>query len=302
MPDERKVWLNGELIPWDEANVHIMSHAFSRGSAIFEVLGVHQTASGPAAFRLAEHLERLFNTAELLGMKLAQSAEEIQRAVGETVEANRIGQGFVKIVAYYGEEAFATLVPDANLDLAVFAIPLTADLGLDVTRPISACVCKWRKLHPRTVPVEAKACANYLNGMLARQEALRRGFDIGLMLDTHGFLAEGSIEAVFMVKDGVLVTPPLGRILPSISRRSVLEAARASGQETMEKAIRPEELLAADEIFTSATPFKVLPVGRIEDRVLEDAPGPVTSRMAELMNTICGGTDERFKDWLHPLQ
>jgi len=301
MPVESKVWLNKEWIPWDKAKVHIMSHSFSRGSAIFEVMGVHQTASGPAIFRLPEHIARLFNTAEMLGMRLAQSVEEIQHAVAETVKANALSQGFIKIVAYYGEEAFAKLVPDTSLDLAIFAIPITADLGLDITKPISACICKWRKLHPETVPVAAKACAYYLNGMLSRQEAFGRGFDVGLMLDTQGFLAEGAIESVFMVKDGVIMTPPLGRILPSISRKSVLEAAQATSQKAMEKAIRPEELLDADEIFTSATPFKVLPVGRIEDRIIENTPGPVTRRMAELMRTICDGADERFKDWLVPV-
>ncbi|UCF90117.1 MAG: aminotransferase class IV [Desulfobacterales bacterium] len=301
MRDQRQVWLNGQLIPWENATVHILSHGFSRGSAIFEVFGIHPLPAGPAAFRLDLHLRRFARTAQLLGMELAQSQEELAQAVAETVRANKMDNGFIKMVAYYGLEAFATLVPGVKLDLSVFAVPASADLGLDLSKPISACISKWRKIHPETVPVAAKAASNYLNGMLARQDALRRGFDVGLMMDTHGFMAEGSIEAFFMAKNGVLLTPPLGRILASVSRQSVLDAARVVGIEAHEKALRPEELLEADEIFTSATPFKVLPVGRIEDRKLDDAPGPVSRGLIQLMDAIVAGRDERFKDWLQPL-
>ena len=301
MAVERKVWLNGEFIGWENATVHILSHGFSRGSAIFEVFGVHPSPNGPVAFRMDLHFRRFYRTAELLGMEIVQSAEELEQAVKETVRVNGIEHGFVKIVAYYGLEGFATLVPDVKLDMSIFAIPLDADLGLDLTKPISACISKWRKIHPDSVPVESKSASNYLNGMLARQDAYRRGFDVGLMLDIQGFVAEGSIEAVFMVKNGALCTPPLGQILPSVSRQSILDAAEVIGLGVAEQAIKPEELLAADEIFTSATPFKVLPVGRIEDRVLENAPGPVSLKLRQALDEICAGRDERFKSWLQPL-
>ncbi len=300
MVDERKVWINGKLIPWDQATVHILSHGFSRGSAIFEVFGIHKTPQGPAAFRMDDHFKRFKKSAALLGMDLAYSEDEMKAAVAEAVQANNLQEGYIKAVAYYGEEAFATLVPNVPLDLSIFAISMEADLGLEIDKAISACLSKWRKLHASTVPPEAKAAANYLNGMLTRQDAQKRGFDVGLMLDTHGFLAEGSIEAVFLIKDGVLLTPALGRILPSISRRSILEIARASGIETIERAITPDELFSADEIFTSATPYKALPVGRIEDRIL-DAPGPVTRRLTEIIENVLKGSDDRFKAWFEPV-
>lgn len=300
MAQQRKVWLNGELIPWENATVHILSHGFSRGSAIFEVFGVHPLAGGPAAFRMDLHIKRFYRTAALLGMEIAQSREDLEKAVAQTVDANHITRGFVKMVAYYGLEAFATLVPDVKLDMSIFAISADADLGLDLSKPIRACISKWRKVHPETVPPEAKAAANYLNGMLARQDAQRRGFDVGLMLDTQGFVAEGSIEAVFMVKHGALMTPPLGRILASVSRQSVLDVARSTAMPVVEAAIRPEELREADELFTSATPFKVLPIGCIDDRTL-DAPGPVSRRLMQLLEEIAAGRDKRFEDWLIPL-
>jgi branched-chain amino acid aminotransferase len=295
-----KVWLNGELIPWEKATVHIMSHGFSRGSAIFDVFGVHPLAGGPAVFRLDLHLKRLYRTAAVLGMDIVQSREELEKAVAQVVYANQIQRGYVKIIAYYGQEAFTTLVPDAKLDMSIFALSAEADLESEGNKPIRACISKWRKIHPETMPPEAKAAANYLNGMLARQDALRRGFDVGVMLDTQGFVAEGSIESVFMVKDGALMTPPLGRVLAGVSRQSVLDVARASGLDAVESAIRSEDFREADEIFTSSTLHMVLPVKCLDDRTLE-APGPVSRRLGYDLDLICAGRDDRFKHWLTPL-
>lgn len=302
MNQEKKVWRNGNLIPWEEATVHIMSHSFTRGSAVFEVLAFYSTPHGPAAFRLPEHCDRLIRSAELLNMEIVQSKQEIIRAVAETVRANNLDQGFVKIVGFLGEETFVITVPDPKLELSIFAISAQEFRPKNSPQAISSCLSRWRRLHPETVPVEAKVAANYLNGMLARQEAQRRGFDLGLMLDGQGFLAEGSVESAFMVKDGVLMTPSLGRILPSITRRSVLEAAPAIGLKTLEKPISLPELLNADEIFISSTSRRVMPVYRIEDRSLGEVPGPVTSRVLRLIEAICSGRDDRFRRWLYPIR
>ncbi len=296
-----KIWVNGKLISWDQATVHVLSHGFSRASAIFDVFGIHPGPSGPVAFRMDKHLERLFNSAKLLGMEMAYTKDEIAKAVAEVVKANRIKRGLVKIMAYYGEEALISLVLDSKLDLAICAVPATDDLGLDKADPIDICFSKWKKIHPDTVPVEAKACSNYLNGMLARRDAMKRGFDVGILLTTDGYVAEGSIESIFMVKDGVLKTPALGNILSSITRTSIIEAARAIGIDTLEKQITPEELMNADEIFTSHTGIKVLPVKRIEERKLDEVPGPITGRLIQLMNDICSFREERFLEWLQPL-
>jgi branched-chain amino acid aminotransferase len=300
MNDDSKVWLNGNLIPWSAATVPLLSHGFSRGSAFFEVFGVHVGPEGRMAFRMDQHLKRLMGSAELLEMELAYSTEEIIAAVKSTVAANNLGRGLIKMLAYWGEEAIINLVLDAKLDLAIFAIPQSDELKLDQASAISACVSKWRKIHPATVPVAAKACSNYLNGYLVRKDANNRGFDIGIALDTDGFLAEGSIESVFIVKDGVLKTPPLGRILSSITRMSILEAAAKIGVPAREGPIRAEELSDADEIFTCHTGIKVEPIARLEDRAL-DAPGPVTGQVMQLMNNIIEFKDERFMDWFQPL-
>jgi len=300
MNSDRKVWLKGNLIPWREATVPLLSHGFSRASAIFEVFGVHIGPKGPMAFRMDEHIKRLMQSARLLGMDLAYSAEEIREAVKATVRTNSIGRGLIKILAYWSEEAITKLVLESKLDLAVFAIPESEELGLDDAKPISACLSKWRKIHPETVPVGAKACSNYLNGYLARKNANSRGFDIGIMLSTDGFLAEGSIESVFIIKDRVLKTPPVGRVLSSITRMSILQAAPMIGIPIQESPITADELFTADEMFTAQTSKKVATVARFENRDLQ-APGPVTKQVMQLMDDIIHFKDDRFMDWFQPL-
>ena len=294
------VWMNGELIPRAEAVVPLLSHGFSRASAFFDVFGIHPGPRGPMAFRMDEHLKRLETSARLLEMELAYSTEQIIEAVKVVVEANSVDWGLVKILAYWGAEAVSGLVPTEKLDMAVFAIPESEGLNLGRTKPKSACLSKWRKIHPETVPVQDKSCSNYLHGYLVRKDALNRGFDLGITLDTTGFLAEGSIESVFIVKDGVLKTPPLGRVLASISRKSILEAAPEIGIATSQDSITPAELYGADEIFTCRTGVKVEPIARLEDRILP-APGPVTKKISRLMDSIIAFEEERFGHWFQPV-
>ena len=302
MGDKRKVWLNGEIIPWQDATVHTMSHSLSRGSAVFEIFSVHETPDGKAAaFRFDKHMMRLRNSTELLGMELAQSEEEIKEAVEEVVKINNVKDGFVKIMAYYGQQSFSVVAPDAPLDMVIFAVSWGA-VKYDPGKSESACICKWRKLHPETVPVEAKVAGNYVNGMLSRQDAKKRGFNVGILLDTQGFMTEGSTEAIFIVKDNVLTVPPLGTVLSSITRMAIVDAAKKIGMAVSERLIRKDEILDADEMFTAGTPIKVMPVDQIEDRMLENVPGPVTIKVAKMMEEICNGSDERFKDWLFPLE
>ncbi|MBW2409305.1 MAG: aminotransferase class IV [Deltaproteobacteria bacterium] len=300
MTDDSRVWMNGKLVPWREATVPLLSHGFSRGSAIFDVFGVHVGPMGPAAFRMDQHLQRLMKSAELLGMELAYSVEEIVEAVKTTVNVNQLGRGIVKILAYWGEEAIINLLLDSKLDLAIFAIPKSDELALDQHQPLSACLSKWRKIHPETVPAGAKACSNYLNGYLARRDAAQRGFDIGIMLSTDGFLAEGSIESIFIVRDGILKTPPLGRVLSSITRMSILQAAPQIGISVEEVPITAEELLAADEVFTAHTGIKVEAVTRLENREFAGI-GPITRQVMELMDNIIQFKDDRFQDWFQSL-
>ena len=165
----------------------------------------------------------------------------------------------------------------------------------------TAGISQWRKLDPQTVPVQAKAAANYLNGMVARIQAGKRGFGHALMLDTQGFIAEGATESIFLVKAGRLMTPTLGTVLASITRLSILKAAEVIGIQTFEGRLAPELLYEAEEMFFSCSPLKVLPIRQIEDRVLSKVPGPVTQKVTALIDDIVSGKDARFKDWLYPV-
>ena len=300
MSDERQVWLNGKFLPWASATVPILSHSFSRASAIFEIFRIHTGPEGPAAFRMDAHLKRLMNSAGLLEMEIDFSVDTIAGAVAETVILNDIDRGVVKIMAYWGEVAVIRLLPRSKPDLAIFAIAEMPEMNLDNQVPVRTCISKWRKIDPKTVPVSAKACSNYLNAYLARKDAVARGFDIGIMLGTVGFVTEGSAESVFIVKDGIVKIPPLGRVLPGISRMSVLEMAISMRLETVQEPLSMDDLYEADEMFLSHTGAKVEPVELFEDKRLP-APGPVTHRLMEQMARILAFQDESYMQWMQKL-
>ena len=304
MLEDRIVYLNGDFVAWDRATVHMMCHSFGRGSAIFEVLSLHDTNGGPAVFRLDEHIHRLFRTAELLDMEIPMPKEAFHKAVLESIKRNGLREGLIKIMGYYPQISAGIIPPQKRLDMTIFALDPKQDMGgmdFPFAEGTTLCVSKWRKLDPLTVPVEAKAAANYLNGMMARGEAAKRGYQDAVMLDTQGFIAEGGTESVFLVKDGLLMTPSPGTVLRSITRKSILEAAGEIGIETFEGRLLPERLFDAEEIFLSGTPMKVLPVRQVEDRTLEDTPGPLTRKLFTLFEEIAAGRDERFRDWLYPV-
>lgn len=304
MTENRIVFVNGRFVPWENATVHLMSHSVARGSAVFEVLSVYGSERGTYLFRLDEHVSRLEKTADTLEMKLPLKGEALADAVRETVRRNGVRSGFVKIVGYYSGIAFEILPPEGTLDLAVFVVAAEEDplqKGVAARKGCSLALSSWRKLDPRTVPVEAKVAANYLNGMMARLEAKKRGFDYAVLSDTKGYLAEGGTESVFLVREGKLATPALGNILDSITRKSVLEVSRFLGLSTMEGKLPPEFLMDAEEIFLSGTLGKVLPVERFENRTLSPVPGKVTRSINDFMERILSGREEGFRHWLFPV-
>lgn len=305
MLDERQVWINGKFVPWNQATVHMMCHSFARGSTIFEVISFYAaTAGGPAVFRLHDHIARFETSAVHLAMELPGDHDALCRAVAATVHRNRLAQGTVKLVGYYPQFALDIQPPQKRLDVAVFAMDPSQDIsGLEFSfeRGTTAGIARWRKLDPQSVPIEAKAAANYLNGMVAKLDVQKRGFEDAILLDTQGFIAEGATESVFLVKDGRLLTPSLGTVLDSITRRSILQVAGHLGIETFEGRLRPEQLFQAEEIFFANTPFKVIPVRRIEEREMPAVPGPVQLRLAEFLGRVARGEEDAFKGWLYPV-
>jgi branched-chain amino acid aminotransferase len=304
MLDERLAYVQGSFVKWPEATVHMMSHSFARGSTIFEVISFYGTASGPAVFRLHDHITRLEKSAAYLDMELPAGHDALCRAVAETVSRNRLARGVIKVVGYYPQFALDIQPPQKRLDIAIFALDPSRDIeGLEFSfeKGTRAGIARWRKLDPETVPVEAKAAAHYLNGMIARLDVQTRGLEDAILLDTQGFIAEGATESVFLVKDRRLLTPSLGTVLDSITRRSILQVARHLGIETFEGRLRPELLFEADEVFFANTPFKVMPVSRIEDRRMSAVPGPVQRKLWEVLQRIAAGKEPAFAEWLYPL-
>jgi branched-chain amino acid aminotransferase len=301
MMKDRVVYLDGEYRSWNEANVHIMSHSFGRGSAIFEVIGFHKTEVGPAVFRLDEHVSRFRKSALLLEMEPPLKDEELHEAILQTVKRSGLDSGFIKVFGFYPEISFKILPRQKSFQVAIFVFSHDEVFGerqLPANEGVTACVSQWRRLDPETVPVEAKVAANYVNGMVARMESRKRGYDYAVQLDTQGFIAEGGTESLFLVRDGGLLTPSLGTVLHSITRKSLLEIAEAMGIKTFTGRLSQRLLDEADEIFFSSTSTKLLPVRQLETRILSAAPGPLTRKLSSRMDVITAGRDERFKGWL----
>lgn len=304
MLNNRKVWTNSGFVPWEQATVHLMSHSVGRGSTIFEVLSVHATQQGTAVFRLDQHVQRFFQSAELLQMMLPMDQPTLAQAICQTIALNDIRHGLVKVVGVYPDPEFGILPPAGPLEVVVFAIDPNEDFGglnFPVDTGITACVASLRKLDPSTVPVQAKAAANYLNGMIARQEARQRGFETALLLDTQGFIAEGPTESIFLVYEDELFTPVLGTILDSITRQSILAVAADMGMRVHQQRLPKSLFFNADEIFLSGTPSKILPVRAIESRKMPQVPGPIVKRLTKAMTEITSGHHSLYQNWLFPI-
>ena len=303
MLNEREVYFNGEYRRWDEAKVHVMSHSFGRGSAIFEVIGFHDTPAGPAVFRLDEYISRFWKSASLLEMEPPLTQGALQEAVLTLVKRSGLKSGFLKMYGFYPEISFQILPPQRKFQVAVCLFSAEEALGQpleSVPRSVTACVSRWRRLDPQTVPIEAKVAANYVNGMVARMESREKGFDYAILLDTQGFITEGGTESLFLVREGRLLTSALGTVLQSITRKTLLEVAGTMGIETFTGLLNPEALDEADEIFFSGTSAKLLPVRQVGDRILNEVPGSLTRRLSKRMAAITSGQDEQFRHWLFP--
>jgi branched-chain amino acid aminotransferase len=305
---DRRIWLDGELIAWDQATVHVLSHSLQRGSLIFDYLSVHATPRGPAVFRLAEHVERFRRSAELMGLPLAYDGAAIEAATLATVRANP-GAHSVKISAYLPSIEVDVVPLDDRVSLAIAAY----DPGADIVRhkprkPVFHPVLSvWieksrRNRREDIVSPHAKVAANYASPMIAKWSAQRAGYDEVLLVDEDGCVAEGPTTNVFGVdRDGGLWTPPETRVLLGITRRSIIEVAKHDGIPVREESVRPEQLLDAAEVFLTGTTAGVWPVGSVDGRPIGDgSPGPVTRKLQQRFGQIASGEDSDFLHWLTP--
>jgi len=294
-----KIWMDGELVPWDEARVHVLTHTLHYGSGVFEGIRAYPTKNGPAVFRLTDHIKRLHDSAELFLMEMPYSVDELVEATRETVRVNNVESCYIRPIAYlgYGEMGLNPLPCEVKVSIAVW--PWGSYLGDEgVRNGVRMKVSSWRRIDPNVNPVAAKGTGIYVNSQLAKVEALKAGYDEAILLNTHGFVAECTGENLFVVKNGVLVTPPLSSgALEGITRASVITIARDLGIEVREDNLLRSDLYLADEAFLTGTAAEIVPMRSVDDREIGD-PGEITRRIQETYFAVVHGEEDRYKDWL----
>ena len=306
MPFEevKKIWMNGRLIDFADAKIHVFTHALHYGSGLFEGIRCYQTKQGPAIFRLKEHLRRLYDSGKIYRMEIPYSFEDFTKACVEIVRANDFEDCYLRPLVYRGYHSLGVFPGSCPVDVLVAAWKWGKYLGAEaLEQGVDVCVSSWNRMAPNTFPALAKATANYMNSILIRQEAAVDGYSEGIALDVNGYVSEGSGENIFLVRDGRILTPPLGAsVLAGITRDTIIRLARDLGFEVAETLVPREALYVADEVFFTGTAAEVTPIRSI-DRITVGAGrrGPVTERIQkEYFAYIAGEIPDRY-NWLTPV-
>jgi len=301
MKEVGKIWMNGKLVPFKDAKVHVLTHALHYSTAVFEGIRCYNTPNGSAIFRLPEHVDRLFNSAKLYGMKIRYTKKQIIDAIIKTVKASGLKECYIRPIAYCGYGTMG-LTPTLNkVDVSISCWEWK--MGESKAGKFSGAKCKiseWIRIDSRSQPMQSKCAANYSNAALARVEALKNGYDEAIMLNYSGKVAEGSAENIFIVKNGMIKTPPLDAdILNGITRDSVIQLIRSDGIKLIEKNITVNELLKADEVFMTGTAAEVKSVTKIDRTSIgKGKPGIITKTLQKSFMDIVMGKDQRFVSWL----
>ncbi len=295
------IWHNGELVAWEDAKVHVLTHGLHYGTGVFEGVRAYETTSGTAIFRHRDHIARMIRSAELYYMPLPYTADEMRQATHELLIANGLRECYIRPVAFRGYGVMGLLPLEAPVDVSIAAWRWGAYLGEDSKQlGITAKVSSWRRMGSDSFIPESKATGQYLNSILAKIEATKAGYEEAILLDQRGFVGEGSGENLFLVKGGAIMTPALvGGILEGITRNSVIRIARDLGYEVIERDIARTELYLADEIFACGTAAEVAAVREVDDHVIgAGRTGPVTAELQRVFEDAIRGRDQRYAEWL----
>ena len=296
------IWLNGEMVPWADAKIHVMSHALHYGTSVFEGVRCYETNKGPAIFRHKEHAQRLLNSAKIYRFPVPYSLEEIMEATRQVIKKNNLKSAYIRPLAFIGDVGMGVIPPAGyQTDVMIAAFPWGAYLGEDaLEQGIDAMVSSWNRFAPNTIPAAAKAGGNYLSSLLIGSEARANGFQEGIALDVNGQLSEGSGENLFIVKDGILFTPLLSSsALPGITRDAIITLASDLGIEVREQTLSRESLYLADEVFMTGTAAEITPV-RSVDRIQVGIGrcGPITKQIQQTFFGLFDGKTEDKYGWL----
>lgn len=296
-----KIWMDGKLIPWGEANVHILTHSLHYGLGAFEGIRCYLCQNGKSAiFRLKEHVERLFDSAHIGGMQIPYSQKEIAEACKETLRANKLKEGYIRPIVFIGEGVMGVYPGDNPVRVSIITWSWGAYLGEGaLDKGIRVKVSSYTRHHVNVMMTKAKISGNYVNSVLAKREVMKSGYDEALMLDTEGYVSEASGENIFMMKNGVLKTTPLTSILPGITRDSVIRIARAKGMNLVEERFTRDELYTAQEAFFTGTAAELTPIREVDDRTIgQGKPGPVTKELQAAFFDVVKGKNPEYKEWL----
>ncbi|MCE5257703.1 MAG: branched-chain amino acid transaminase [Chloroflexi bacterium] len=298
------IWLDGEFVPWEKAQVHVLSHALHYGSSVFEGIRCYETKAGSAVFCLPEHVKRLFNSCKVYRMELKYTQAQVSQAIVDTIKQNKLRSCYIRPLAFRGYGQLGVEPRTCPMQLAIATWPWGAYLGADaLEQGVDVGVSSWRRAAPDTFPAGAKAAGNYLSSQLIKMEAVENGYAEGIALDVFGNVAEGSGENIFLVKDGVLFSPPLANsVLPGITRASVLTLARDLGITAQETVIPREQLYMADELFFAGTAAELTPIRSVDHiKVGEGRRGPLTAKLQQAFFQVVSGQSPDSHLWLTPI-
>jgi len=294
------IWMDGQLLPWRDCKTHVLTHSLHYGMGVFEGIRAYHTQKGAAIFRLPEHTRRLFESAHILRIKMPYSQAQINQAICATVKENHLDSAYIRPLCYYGAEGMGLRADNLQVHIIIAAWTWGSYLGKDaLEQGIRIRTSSYTRHHVNIAMCKAKASGNYMNSMLALQEALDAGVDEALLLDAQGYVAEGSGENIFLVRDGVLYTPTLTSALNGITRATIIELAEEMGYTVKEKQITRDEVYIADEAFFTGTAAEVTPIRALDSRIIgQGRRGPITEKLQQRYFDIVHGRDASREHWL----
>ncbi|MEY4083621.1 MAG: hypothetical protein RL483_990 [Pseudomonadota bacterium] len=297
------IWMDGAMVPWREAQVHVLTHTLHYGMGVFEGIRAYETQTGSAIFRLAEHTQRFLNSAKIFQMKVGFDAQTLAEATKEVVRRNQLKSCYIRPIAWIGSEKLGIAAANNKIHVAIAAWPWGAYLGEDgLNKGIRVKTSSFSRHHVNVSLVRAKACGYYINSILAHQEVAAMGYDEALLLDTDGYASEGSGENLFVIRRGRLYTPDLASCLDGITRDAVITMAQDLGIEVVEKRITRDEIYCADEAFFTGTAAEVTPIRELDDRIIGNGGrGPITQKIQDLFFNVVSGKAPAYQHWLAPL-
>jgi branched-chain amino acid aminotransferase len=297
------IWYDGKLVPWREANTHVLTHSLHYGLSIFEGVRAYNTVDGPAIFRLREHTERLFNSARVYMMNIPFTQEQINDAHREVIRANKLDGGYLRPIVFYGSEKLGVSPKGNQVHVAIAAWPWGAYLGEEgLKRGIRVKTSSYQRHHINVSMVRTKTGGNYVNSILANMEAINAGYDEALLLDTQGFVAEGAGENLFIVRDGKVFEPNMVSGLIGITRRTVIDLAAELGYTVTQMPMTRDDVYLADEAFFTGTAAEVTPIRELDGRAIgAGSRGPVTEKIQTMFFDAVNGRVPKFKHWLTPV-